>query len=201
MFLKRVLIVIFCLMHISCIITEQQSKIYCNSMVKTISVEDLKKLLDKNEVLLIDVREPAEYRSKCIEGSILIPLSEISHEKLPSKLGRIVIHCQSGRRSLDASLKLLNQDSSLDIASLDGGIAAWERAGFYIKKSGSNILPLDRQTQLAAGFLAFSGTILGTFVNAAFYILPGFVGMGLMFAGLTGWCGMALLLAHMPWNK
>ena len=61
--------------------------------------------------------------------------------------------------------------------------------------------PLDRQTQLTAGILAFSGVILSVFVNRFFYLLPGFVGLGLIFAGLTGWCGMTRLLARAPWNK
>jgi hypothetical protein len=90
---------------------------------------------------------------------------------------------------------------SLDVASLEGGIVAWSQAGFNVKKSGSTILPLDRQTQITAGFIGFSGTILGALIHPAFYILPGFIGAGLMFAGLTGWCGMAKLLAKMPWNR
>jgi len=169
--------------------------------MKTITALELKKLLDKNEVLLVDVREPAEHRSECIYGACLIPLGEISIEKLPSTKRPIVIHCRSGKRSADACARLLKVSPSLDVASLEGGIVAWSQAGFNVKKSGSAILPLDRQTQLTIGFIAFSGTILGTFINPGFYILPGFIGAGLMFAGLTGWCGMAKLLAKMPWNR
>jgi hypothetical protein len=94
-----------------------------------------------------------------------------------------------------------NFNPSLDVVSLEGGIVAWSQAGFNVKKSGSTILPLDRQTQITTGFIAFSGTILGALINPGFYILPGFIGAGLMFAGLTGWCGMAKLLAKMPWNR
>ncbi len=169
--------------------------------MKAITASELKKRLDKDEVLLIDVREPAEHRSECIDGACLIPLGEISIEKLPSTQRPIVIHCRSGNRSPDACAKLLKVNPSLDVASLEGGIVAWSQSGFNVKKLGSAILPLDRQTQIAAGFIAFSGTILGALINATFYILPGFIGAGLMFAGLTGWCGMAKLLAKMPWNR
>ena len=169
--------------------------------MKTITASELKKRLDQDEVLLIDVREPAEHRSECIDGACLIPLSEISIDKLPSAKRPIVIHCRSGKRSADACAKLLAINPSLDVVSLEGGIVAWSQAGFNVKKSGSTILPLDRQTQIAAGFIAFSGTILGALINPTFYILPGFIGAGLMFAGLTGWCGMAKLLAKMPWNR
>ncbi len=169
--------------------------------MKTMTASELKKRLETNEVLLIDVREPAEHRSEYIEGSCLIPLNEITIDRLPSTEKPIVIHCRSGKRSTDACTKLLAIKPSLDIASLEGGIVAWIQNGFYVKKSGSYILPLDRQTQIAAGFIAFSGTILGTFINPKFYILPGFIGAGLIFAGVTGWCGMARLLAKMPWNR
>ena len=153
------------------------------------------------EVLLIDVREPAEHRSECIDGACLIPLGEISIEKLPSTKRLIVIHCRSGKRSADACTKLLAINPSLDVASLEGGIVAWSQAGFNVKKLDSNILPLDRQTQITTGFIAFFGTILGALIDPSFYVLPSFIGAGLMFAGLTGWCGMAKLLAKMPWNR
>jgi rhodanese-related sulfurtransferase len=169
--------------------------------MKTIKVDELKKRLNKDEVLLVDVREPAEHRAECIDGACLIPLGEISHGKLPLKSKPIVVHCRSGKRSMDACKKLLEQDPTLEIYYLEGGIVAWQQAGFSVKKSGSNVLPLDRQTQLTAGFLTFSGTFLGTFFHAGFYIVPGFIGLGLMFAGLTGWCGMARLPAKLPWNK
>lgn len=169
--------------------------------MKSITVAELKKQLDADEVLLIDVREPAEHRSGCIEGACLIPLNEISIEKLPSTKRPIVIHCRSGKRSSDACSKLLAADPTLDVASLEGGIIAWSEAGYKVKVFNSNILPLDRQTQIASGLIAFTGTILGTLVNHYFYVIPGFVGVGLIFAGATGWCGMAKILARMPWNK
>jgi rhodanese-related sulfurtransferase len=169
--------------------------------MKTITAEELKNRLDKNEVLLIDVREPTEHTSECIEGACLIPLGEFSAERLPSKSKPVVIHCKSGKRSADACTRLLAEDPTLDVYSLEGGIIAWQQAGFNVKKSKSTILPLDQQAQVAAGFIAFSGTILGTSINPAFYILPGFIGAGLMFAGFTGGCGMAKLLARMPWNR
>lgn len=169
--------------------------------MKTILVSDLKKKLDHDEVLLIDVREPAEHRSECIDGACLIPLSEITPERLPSTQRPIVIHCRSGKRSSEACAKLLAANPTLDLASLEGGIVAWHQAGYPIKRSASNTLPLDRQTQIAVGLIALSGTLLGTFSHPAFYVLPGIIGAGLMFAGITGWCGMAKLLAKMPWNR
>lgn len=169
--------------------------------MKKMTVQELKKRLERGEVLLIDVREPGEHKSEHIEGAKLIPLGEISHEKLTDKSFPVVIHCNSGRRSEQACKKLLEQNADSDIYSLEGGIMSWKNEGFPVKNQGRSVLPLDRQTQLAVGFLVFTGVILGGFVHPAFYALSGFVGLGLMSAGLTGWCGMAKFLAKMPWNR
>ncbi|MFU2115194.1 DUF2892 domain-containing protein [[Pasteurella] aerogenes] len=58
-----------------------------------------------------------------------------------------------------------------------------------------------RQVQIVAGSLVLIGVLLGWTTNAAFYLLSCFVGTGLLFAGITGFCGMARLLDKMPWNK
>jgi hypothetical protein len=63
------------------------------------------------------------------------------------------------------------------------------------------VISLERQVRIAAGTLVATGTLLGAFVSPWWLILPGFVGGGLIFAGVTDFCGMAMLLARMPWNK
>lgn len=170
-------------------------------MINTITASELKALMEKGEVLLVDVREPAEHRSENIAGANLIPLASISHEMLKSKSIPIVIHCQSGRRSLEACKILEDQDPSLDLYTLEGGITAWKKSGCEVNSSEGGVLSLDRQMQLTAGFLVFIGVTLGVFINPWFNIISGFVGVGLMFAGISGWCGMIKLLALMPWNK
>lgn len=70
-----------------------------------------------------------------------------------------------------------------------------------IVEDKSQPLPLMRQVQIAAGALILLGVVLGYAVNSGFFLLSGFVGAGLTFAGLTGFCGMARLLAVMPWNR
>lgn len=98
--------------------------------MKLIIPIELKQKLDDDEVLLIDVRETIEHQDGYIDGSCLIPLGEISIERLPSNKGPIVIYCRSGKRSVDACIKLSEMDPSLDLYSLDGGIIAWEQAGY-----------------------------------------------------------------------
>lgn len=169
--------------------------------MKTITATELKKKLDEGTVVLVDVREPAEHQGAHIHGTHLIPLSTVSPERLPKKNQPLVLYCRSGRRSADACKQLLHKDASLDVCSLEGGIIAWQEAGFPIKTSGADILPLERQTQIVAGVCALLGTLAGALITPAYYIIPGFVGAGLIFSGITGWCGMAKLLAKMPWNQ
>lgn len=169
--------------------------------MELISPKKLKEKLDKNEIYLIDVREEVEHKNESIEGSYLIPLSNINAKNLPSTTKPIVFHCLSGKRSAEACAKIALELPSLELYSLKGGITAWIKAGYNTKKSCSYIIPIERQTQIAAGTIAFLGTCLGTFAHDVFYIIPSFIGLGLVFAGLTGWCGMAKFLVKMPWNK
>ncbi|MBY0378747.1 MAG: rhodanese-like domain-containing protein [Gammaproteobacteria bacterium] len=169
--------------------------------ITTMNVHELKEKMERGDILLLDVREPAEYKTECIEGSYLLPLSELCYEKLPQTTKPLVIHCNSGKRSEEACKKLLAQNPQLEIYSLKGGISEWKNVGYPILRLGGNMLPLIQQVQFTAGLLIVLGVLLGLFISTWFYILPGFIGLGLMVAGLSGWCGMAMLLAKMPWNK
>lgn len=169
--------------------------------MKKISIPEFQELKKNKEIILVDVRELSEYKSECIDGSCHIPLNEISLEKLPKINQPIVIHCRSGKRSEQACKILMQQNPNLELYSLEGGISAWMSEGLHVKNLGKKMIPLDRQTQIVAGIFALSGTLLGTFIHPLFYIIPGFVGCGLIFAGLSGWCGTTKLLAKMPWNK
>ena len=66
---------------------------------------------------------------------------------------------------------------------------------------GGGRLELIRQAQLVAGTMALLGATLGFFVAPGFIALAALVGIGLIHAGATGMCGMARLLALMPWNR
>ena len=58
-----------------------------------------------------------------------------------------------------------------------------------------------RQVQVAVGVLVVVFTLAGFGVHPLFHALAGLTGLGLINAGVTGWCGMAMLLAKMPWNR
>ena len=101
--------------------------------IKTIDVPTLKRWLDNQEAILIDVREPAEHDDKRIAGAILIPLATLAKNKLPPLEGhKLVLHCHLGRRSLSACNKLIIEEPSLDIYNLEGGIDAWGQQGYPV---------------------------------------------------------------------
>ncbi len=164
-----------------------------------ISAHDLADQLSTQRVSVIDVREPMEYASGHIAGSLNIPLNRLHQADLPQ--GPLVLVCQSGNRSSRGLKQLLNQGHSHPLSELDGGLPSWQSAGFPVRKLKNAPLPLMRQVQITAGSLILLGLILSNTVAPAWIILTWFVGAGLTFAGITGFCGMARLLAVMPWNR
>jgi rhodanese-related sulfurtransferase len=170
--------------------------------VKNIDAKTLKKWLENNEAIVIDVREPSEHEAEKISGSNLLPLAKVCKSSLPKyENKKLVLHCRSGKRSTSACQKLLGEDSTLEIYNLEGGISAWSVEGCEIETSGKFFLPLDRQVQLTIGLGVFVASILGYLLSPSFFLLSGFFGVGLIFAGLSGYCGLAILMAKMPWNK
>jgi rhodanese-related sulfurtransferase len=168
-----------------------------------ISAADLKQSLDDGKAIrLVDVRTPAEFESVHIDGAESRPLDRFVPDDVKNagqEDGACVLICRSGARAAKAS-KMLADAGCQNIRILDGGVMAWEAAGYPVIR-GSFILPLERQVRIAAGLLVVIGVVLGWLVNPAFYGLSGFVGCGLIMAGITDWCPMASLIAMMPWNQ
>lgn len=163
----------------------------------SITVQELKRDLDEGGVHVVDVRTPAEFGEVHIVGSELMPLDRLRPDEL--KGHRCVLVCRSGQRASKAREKL--ESAGCDqLRILEGGVVAWEEAGLPVNL-GKAVLPLERQVRIVAGLLVLVGVILGALVSGAFYGLAGFVGAGLVMAGITDWCGMAMLLARAPWNQ
>lgn len=161
-----------------------------------IEAKRLKQELDRGSVRLIDVRTPAEYGEVHIEGSRLMPLDRLKPDEVKEE--DCVIVCRTGKRAAQAKEKL--EAAGCDkLRVLEGGVTAWEAAGLPVKR-GKAVLSLERQVRIAAGLLVLAGVIFGATLHVAFYGLAAFVGAGLTFAGVTDWCGMAMLLAKAPWN-
>ncbi len=170
--------------------------------VKTVDAATLKQWLARGEAVLVDVREPAEYNAEHIVGAHPIPLGGIGTAKLPARDGKnLVIHCLKGGRGASACEKLLAEDPALEICNLAGGIDAWTASGFAVEKSGAFFLPLDRQVQLTIGVCLVLASALACFASPVFLLVTAFFGAGLTVAGLTGFCGLARIMAAVPWNQ
>jgi rhodanese-related sulfurtransferase len=166
---------------------------------RSISAHDLAEQLANQGITVIDVRQPMEYASGHIAGSLNVPLSRLHQADLPQ--GPLVLVCQSGKRSAEGLNRLLDRGDSHHLVDLAGGLPTWEQAGYPVRKLKNAPLPLMRQVQIAAGSLILLGLILSNTVAPGWIALTWFVGAGLTFAGVSGFCGMARLLALMPWNR
>ncbi len=169
------------------------------SNTQRISAHGLADQLGDQRVKVIDVREPMEYAAGHIAGSLNVPLSRLSQADLPE--GPLVLVCQSGNRSSQGLRELLKRGHGHPLSDLEGGLPSWQQAGLPVRRLKNAPLPLMRQVQIAAGSLVLLGLILSNTVAPAWVLLSWFVGAGLTFAGISGYCGMARLLAAMPWNR
>ena len=163
------------------------------------SAQERAEQLAHHRVTVIDVREAMEYASGHIAGSLNVPLSKLPQADLPQ--GPLVLICQSGNRSRQGLERLLQSGHPQPVRDLAGGLPSWQQAGLPVHKLRNAPLPLMRQVQIAAGSLVLLGLILSNTVAPAWILLSWFVGAGLVFAGVSGFCGMARLLALMPWNR
>ena len=169
--------------------------------VQDIDAATLKSWLEREEAVLVDVREPAEHAGERIPAARLVPLSTFAPSQVPVEPGKkLVLHCVMGQRSTQARRQLLAAGFA-EVYNLQGGIQAWKDAGYTVERSQRAPISLQRQVQIVAGSLVLLGTILGAVVSPWFLVLSGFVGAGLTFAGITNTCGMAMLLAKLPYNQ
>lgn len=150
---------------------------------------------------LIDIREADEFAREHIGGAVSIPLSRVEQADVKLEAGRTaVFHCKSGMRT-EANCAKLAERVDGEALILEGGLDAWKKAGLPVKDNAKAPLPMNRQVQITAGALVLAGALTGAFIHPAGYFLSGFIGAGLIFAGASGWCGMATVLAAMPWNR
>ena len=151
--------------------------------------------------VLIDIREPDEFARRHVKGARSRPLSAFEAAHLKIEPGKDVIFtCKTGMRT-NANCARLADAVSGEAFVLDGGVDGWAAAGFPVEEDRKAPIEIMRQVQIAAGSLVVAGVALGLTVHPAFFGLSAFVGAGLAFAGATGFCGMARLLALAPWNR
>lgn len=171
-------------------------------MIKEIDVREIGKMAEAGgECQIIDVREFSEFGSERVQGARLMPLSNF--EKHTNDIDRskpVYLMCRSGGRAKQAAEKLVSKGFR-DVHVIEGGMTAWRNANLPAIRGESKVWSLERQVRFAAGSLAVLGVLLSLIVHPYFVWLSAFVGAGLVFAAVTDTCGMAMMLARMPWNQ
>ena len=165
---------------------------------------ELQRLAQEFAVEIIDVRTPGEFAAAHVPRASLIPLDQLDAAAFLEARGQqskpIYVLCQTGGRARKAIEKF--ERAGFDHCVLvEGGTEAWIDAGLPVIRGASKALPLMRQVQITVGLVSAIGAALALAVNPWFAIIPLLMGCGLLFAGLTGTCGLALLLVKMPWNR
>lgn len=179
-----------------------------STQISTITPQDLDATRRHGQYTgLLDVRSAAEYRAGHIPSAQLIPLEDLTSATVGELFKRptlgheetLFITCHAGPRALKAVEHLQDAGYS-NLTLLEGGTEGWEQAGLPLHRCG-NAISLERQVQIAVGSLLVMKVLLGFSVHALFFAFAALIGVGLITAGVTRWCGMAKLIARMPWNR
>ena len=153
---------------------------------------------------LLDVRTPGEFAAGHVPGARLLPLDELDAARFLQQGAfadkPLYVLCQSGSRARRA-IEKFERAGFGGCVLVEGGTQAWIDAGLPVARGESRVLPLMRQVQIVVGAVSAIGAGLALAVHPWFAVIPLIMGAGLLFAGLTGVCGLALALAKMPWNK
>jgi len=172
-----------------------------------ISPDEALSLLSENKAVLIDVRTPKEFESEHIPYAVSIPLDDLEQafEKWHLADDRIILfQCQKGKRG-ELACEFFEQLPTFKqkILNLDGGIDGWKQAGLPVIGKAE----LAHEISIFRQFTMIIGTILILLATLAYngltpaLVMVALLGAALLIAGVTGWCGLTLLLAKMPWNK
>jgi len=163
--------------------------------------DEVQSRLASDNAILIDIREEDEFARRHIPGSVSRPLSGWSMADFPATLDQDVIFtCRSGMRTAGACQQLAARVVNPAYV-LAGGVDAWDKAGHPMVVDKKAPLEIMRQVQIAAGLLVLIGVVGGFLLTPLLFAISAFVGAGLAFAGATGLCGMARILALAPWNR
>ncbi|MDE0956784.1 MAG: rhodanese-like domain-containing protein [Pseudomonadales bacterium] len=156
---------------------------------------------------IIDLRTYAEVNTESLDGCAHFPVQKLKASELKIYLQQqnheptqpIYLLCASGQRAVRTANQL-QDDLDFKLIIIEGGLNALKQLGTSVTEGDNTVISLERQVRIASGSLVVIGVLLGLLIHPWFYGLSAFVGSGLVFAGATNNCGMALVLAKMPWN-
>lgn len=153
---------------------------------------------------IIDVRTAPEFAGEHVAGARSSPLHELDAERFlqhrANSEAPLYIICQSGTRATKAMEKFRHAGFE-NCVLIQGGMDAWAADDLPVQRGETRVLPLQRQVHLIVGISGIAGALLALTVSEWFALIPLVTGCGLTINGLTGWCGLGLILARMPWNQ
>ncbi|GGN33920.1 rhodanese-like domain-containing protein [Streptomyces fuscichromogenes] len=159
-----------------------------------------------HELTVIDVRTPGEYAGGHIPGALNVPLDALDRAlpdiRTAAGRGEVLVVCASGARSENACRILA--ESGVHTATLAGGTGAWAAQGHDLHRPEGTTKAtwgMDRQVRLTAGSVVLLGLALGELVHPAFRLLSAGIAGGLVLSAVTNTCGMAAMLAKLPYNR
>ena len=102
-------------------------------MLKSITPQEAKRLIDNEEALLIDVREADEFAREHIEGARLTPISQLTHHQppTPDRERTAIFYCRSGGRTRMNAAILENQGFAASYY-IEGGLMSWKNEGLPV---------------------------------------------------------------------
>lgn len=151
--------------------------------------------------MVVDVREYVEFALGHIEGARLAPLGEVAQmAEAWSREQAMVLVCKAGGRAEQARQRLAVKGFG-ELTVLEGGMDRWQAEGRPVVTEKRQPWSMERQVRIVAGSLVLVTLMLALTLSKLWLIGTGFVGAGLVFAGVSNICMMASLLGKLPWNR
>lgn len=166
-----------------------------NNTLSRISPQEAKQKMD-NGAALLDVREYPEWLESHVPGATLIPLGDIKSEPSRGALApETLVMCRSGKRATEAAQSIASAGAATPFV-VEGGLDAWKNAGLPAQKAEGGPISMERQVRIGAGALVLLGLLVPR-LRVVSYFVP----CGLIYAGVSGTCGMGMALAKARWNR
>ncbi len=171
----------------------------------TISTAEFAAVLAKGPACVLDVRTPAEFAECHVAGAKLAPLDALDPRKAtdalkPADGTPIYLLCKGGTRATKAAQQFIATGIA-NVCVVTGGTEACVAANVPVERGAKSVIPLDGQVRIAIGVLILVFMLLARYVHYSIgYLIPA-MAVALIVSGLTGFCGMAILLGKAPWNQ
>ncbi|MFV0605625.1 MAG: rhodanese-like domain-containing protein [Niabella sp.] len=165
-----------------------------------IDKQEMLKITDTQNGVIIDVREKAEYLEVHFPDSVNLPLSSFNlNDYKDYKKRPIILTCHTQNRSIKAG-EYLQKAGVNNIFILKNGVSGLIDEGAAINNTPVG-WTIDRQFRMTLGILLLIFIIGYFFLSPYFIIIPIILCCGLIFTSLIDRCYMRMAIARLPWNK